>query len=1184
MSDIERLEQAIAALEAQRALLGDAVVEAGQAPIREKLALLRAQPPAAAEQRKLVTILFADISGFTALSETLDPEEVTGIINALWQRLDAIIVGHGGEIDKHIGDAVMALWSAKAAREDDPERAIRAALAMQAALSTFAVPGGPALRMRIGVHTGPVLLSVVGTVGEFTAMGDSVNLAARLEHAAPLGGVLISHATYNHVRGAFNVAPLEPLSVKGKAEPVRAYRVDSARPRAFRMATRGVEGVETRMIGRDGQLELLRRRFGQAVEERRVRCLTVAGHAGVGKSRLLYEFQSWLDLLPEQVGAFRGRATEQTRARPYGLLRDLVAGRFGLMESDSAATIRAKLERGMGEALGADGVAKAHLLGGWLGYDFAASPHLAAVADPQQLYDQAFGVLAEVCASAAVAGPTVMLLEDLHWADDRSLEALERLAAGLPGLPLLIVALARPTLFERRPDWGAALPGHELVELHRLSREASGQLAAEILQRADAVPQALYDLIAERAEGNPFYVEELIKMLIDDGLIDTDGEPWRIMISDLTELRVPSTLTGVLQARLDSLQPAEKLLLQRASVVGRMFWEDALAFLFRREQPAGGAFPGVLLGLRSRELIYQREQSAFEETREYIFKHALLREVTYESVLKRDRRRYHGQVAQWLTEITGQRERSEEYALLIAEHYEQAGELAAAAGWFQRAGEHAQSLYAPQAAASCLTRAIGALRQLGQEPGPLLHRARGVAHETLGDFEAARADYEAAFEAARLHGQPPAAWQALIDLGLLWASRDYGQTGSYYRQALALARTLGDQAALAHTLSRLGNWYGNTEQFALARQHLEEALGIFRSLDDQPALAGTFDLLGMMHAMNGDFIRSHTYNTDAIALFRQLGDRQSLINCLCGHRMLQTYTMHSETYAIAPRPKAWVLDGLGEALTLARQTGWRGGEAFALFSLGMVLTGYGDFRDAFAMLAEGLAIAEEIDHHQWLTACHIGYGALCLAALAYEQAWHHLELALRLAEQLGSTYWIRVATTALADAAIGQGRYDEAQRMIAACDSDAQAPAHSIAQRGLRCAWAKLALARGDADRTLALIQDLIDTEPNQIPGGVIPALWLMRAQALGLLGRPAEAAALLGAARQTVLAHDARPLLWKVEAELARVYRGLGRLDEAAASAAAARGELGELAAGIADPELREAFLQRAALLLGRS
>jgi class 3 adenylate cyclase len=418
MTDRAQLEQAIAALEAQRAILGDAVADAALASLREKLAAL--QLPTV-EQRKLATVLFADVSGFTALSETLDAEDITAIMNALWVRLDAVVRAHGGRIDKHIGDALMALWGADQAREDDPEQAVRAALALQGELAAFRAERALTLPMRIGVNTGPVLLGAVGSTHEFTAMGDAVNLASRLEHAAPVGGVLISHDTFRHIRGLFDVQPQPPLTVKGKREPVQTYVVTAAKARAFRMPTRGVEGVETRTIGREGELIMLQNAYRDAVEGGETRLLTVVGEAGVGKSRLLAELEGWVGQQLEAVAMLRGRAAVEGRYRSGGLLRDLLGGHCQMQDTDSPDVVRAKLTAGLAPALDAN---QAAVLGQAAGFDFGAVPAVQAAIGNAGFTNMAAAYLATYLRGRTETGPVLLLLEDLHWADDRSLDLL----------------------------------------------------------------------------------------------------------------------------------------------------------------------------------------------------------------------------------------------------------------------------------------------------------------------------------------------------------------------------------------------------------------------------------------------------------------------------------------------------------------------------------------------------------------------------------------------------------------------------------------------------------------------------------------------------------------------------------------------------------------------------------------
>jgi ABC-type oligopeptide transport system substrate-binding subunit/class 3 adenylate cyclase len=736
MTEREQLEQAIAQLETQRATLGDGVVDVSIAALHEKLAALERTP----EQRKQATILFADLSGYTAMAETMDAEEVSEVMNALWQQIDATIVEHGGRIDKHTGDGVMAVWGVQEAREDDPEQAIRAALAMQAGLADFKASHN--INMRIGLSTGLVLLGTVDTTGEFSIFGDTVNLASRLEEIAPTGGVLISHDTYRHVRGVFDVLEQDPILVRGKARPVLTYVVQRAKPRAFRLPTRGVAGIETRMVGRDAELLMLQNMFRDAIEDAEVQVVTIVGDAGVGKSRLLYEFEKWIELQPDRVWRFEARATPETEARPYGLIRRMFADRFEILGSDSAAEVRHKFRAGMAAALSSD---QAALVGQLLGFDFSDTPAVQARLGSESFGEMATTLLAQFLRTIA-GNPTVILLEDIHWADDSSLDLLDHLVGTVPNTRLLVICLARPPLFERRPSWGEGREAHTQINLKPLSRRASRALVGEILQKAEGVPHELRDLIVEGAEGNPFYVEELIKMLIEDSVIVLGDDHWRVELQRLARIHVPPTLTGVLQARLDSLPPKEKMLLQRAAVVGRLFWDTAVAELKAKEGSGLDKEEISLLleAVRDRELVFRREHSAFAGAEEYIFKHASLRDVTYETVLLNLRRVYHEQVARWLEVAAGKR--IGEYLGLIAGHYELAGEGEKAVEYLLRAGDQARLAYACQEASGYYQRALPLLEEQGKSDQMARTLMKlGLTYDLSFDFQGSRHAYERGF-------------------------------------------------------------------------------------------------------------------------------------------------------------------------------------------------------------------------------------------------------------------------------------------------------------------------------------------------------------------------------------------------------------------------------------------------------
>ncbi|MCI0713962.1 MAG: tetratricopeptide repeat protein [Chloroflexi bacterium] len=934
---IAELKQAIDAQENMRPTLGDAVVDATLAALRSSLAGLEAQVVRSAQQRKQVTVLMADVSGFTAMSETMDAEEVTDVMNALWQGLDGAIVAHGGMIDKHIGDAVMALWGADDAREDDPENAIRAALDMQAALTQFPEDHNATLKMRIGINTGPVLLGTIGSTDEFTAMGDTVNLASRLEYAAPVDGVLISHDTYRHVRGVFDVQAQKPITVKGKAEPVQTYVVLRAKPRTFRVSTRGVEGIETRMIGRDAELRALQNAYQTAIDETTTTVVMIVGDAGVGKSRLLYEFDNWIELRPEDIWYFKGRTTPQMQNTAYSLIRDIFRNRFNILESDSVATVLEKFRTSMQNVLDAE---RADLVGHMIGFDFSTSQTVANL-----LGSSSFGKLATAYLTnyfrALTSEPTVMFLEDLHWIDDSSLSLLNHLLNEIPSGKLLVVCLTRPEFFERHPAWGES---HNRLDLKPLTADASRALVNEVLQKMLVIPDDLRQLIVKGAEGNPFYVEELVKMLIDDGIIQRGHDEWQVEMKQLTELRVPPTLIGVLQARLDSLPPAEKATLQRASVVGRLFWDAVVAELADNHDVTS-----QIDQLHSRELIFPRGQSAFSGAQEYIFKHAILRDVAYETVLLKLRRAYHAQVASWLEQHTG--DRVSEYLTLIAGHYELADENARAADYYYRAGDALHRVSDFRGALTAFERAFA----LVPEEDPVL-RAQllvgiGKTHNDLSDYSAATSYLTQGLELAHQSLDHAIEVQALNKLCIvLKRIGDYEEAESHVERALALAHSSEDRTGIADSLNNLGNVASDRGEYEVARHHYEESLAIRIAISDQPGVAATLNNLGIIAMMQGDYEASRRYKEESLAIRIAISDRSGVAATLGN---LGNSAMMQGDYEAARRYHE-------ESLAIWREIGDRAGTATGLNNLGVVAEHQGDFEAACCYHEDSLTIRKEI--------------------------------------------------------------------------------------------------------------------------------------------------------------------------------------------------------------------------------
>ncbi|MCP4538023.1 MAG: tetratricopeptide repeat protein [Chloroflexi bacterium] len=985
---IAELEQAIVAQDSLRPTLGDTIVDTTITALREKLAELEAQARLPEQRRKQVTILFADVSGFTAMSETLDAEEVGDTMNALWQRIDTVIIEHDGLIDKHIGDAVMALWGVDETREDDPERAIRAALAMQTEIRDFVETQRTSpLHLRVGINTGRVLLGSVGTTGEFSAIGDAVNLASRLEKAAPVGVVLISHDTYRQVRGIFDVLPQDPIRIKGKSDLVQTYIVQGAKHRAFRMATRGVQGIETHMVGRDAELLTLQNEFRNATlvgdflgdtESAETCVVTVVGEAGVGKSRLLYEFENWIELQSGQIHHFKGRATPEMVNIYYGIIRDMLAFRFDILETDRPAIVQEKFRTGMSGILDAD---QADLVGHLVGFDFSTSQAVQNLLGSSSFGDLGMAYLTTYV-RAVVNEPTMILLEDIHWADDRSLDLLAHLVDEVPAGRLLVVCLARPQLFERRPNWGWG-EAYTQIDVKPLSRRVSRVLVGEILQKVDRVPNALRDLIVNGAEGNPFYVEEFVKMLVEDGVIVRGDDQWYIELDRLADIRVPPTLTSILQARLDSLPRAEKRILQRASVVGRLFWDEAVARLATGEESVN-VIP-LLNAVQGRELIFQHNRSAFEGTHEYMFKHALLRDVTYETVLLKLRRVYHAQVAQWLE--ANAKDRLSEYLSLISRHYELAGEKTEAVKYLRRLGEELLDVSAYRDAADTFERALVLLSESDVTSRAEIMVKLGYAYRQLSDYPLAIQQLEKGLALVQdLSGSDLQTKVAALN-GLGWAIMGQGAYDKAMvplKQALVLAREIDDREGAAIVLYNLGDVAYRQGESEQAEKYAQESLELCEQVGDRQGVAYALRVLGFANHLREKYQEATRYHRESQVIYREIGDRWGVATCSINlgesARMQKKYAKAAKYYE--------------ESLPVFDQVGNRVGIAIGTLNLGHVYTGMDQDDVAWRYLRESLKEAAIIGALSITLEGVIGVALLCAKAQQYERSAELLGLAL----------------------------------------------------------------------------------------------------------------------------------------------------------------------------------------------
>jgi predicted ATPase/class 3 adenylate cyclase len=1018
LTNQQQLEAAIAALESQREVLGNVVVDTSIAAIRHQLAETKTQ--FVEQQRKQITVLFADVSGFTAMASEMDAEVVGEVINTLWQRLDKVIAAHGGFVDKHFGDGVMALWGVRTSQEEDPERAIQAALAMQEDLVSFRQEVRHGLEMRIGINTGPVLLGRVGATDEFTAIGDTVNTADRLEKVAPVSTVLITHNTYQHVRGVFDVKPMEPISVRGKQDPLQVYIVSRAKAHSFRSRQRGVEGVETRMIGRWHDFKRLKETLNTVIETREMHAITITAAAGLGKSRLLYEFENWADLLDVDVFFLRGRARKEDRQVPFSLFRDIFDFRFGIHEDDPPAIMREKLEAGLCESveLGQQEMSdkeiegRAHIVGHLLGYNLDPLPYLASVLnDPKQMRDRAFVYLLDYIRTAAADDPILLMVEDLHWADDSSLDTLTMLAQSLADLPLFILTSTRPSFYSRRPSWFAGIKHQMRFELRPLSRRENRSLVYEILKLAEDVPDSVRDLIVENSQGNPFYAEELVKMLIDEGAIIKGEESWIIPAEKMAAIRVPPTLTGIVQARLDRLTPVQKMVILQASVIGRVFWDKTLIYLnqFTADGLVEDEIEDALSTLRERELIFKRTPSNFSHSAEYVFTHPILREVAYECVLLRNRGVYHGLTADWLGAQSG--ERSVGMVGLTADHLIKAGRSAEAVTDLHLAGNEAALRFANEEAKTYFSRALALTSPEDQETRFQLLLDREAVFDILGSREEQKADLKALEDLSLAFGPTEMARVALRNANFEEATADYEAMIKAAQKAIQFVSNDGPPLILSRAhldwglaLERLGKFHKADEQLHLS---LIAALTGGESRLAGLALCG----LGIVARAMGNHKNAYHHYEQALEQFIDLDDLNDQSSTLIWMGVLST---DMGDFANAR-------NCYEKALELTRKTGYRYHESYALSNLGSNASHQGNYEHAVSLIEQALKVARDIDNRLVECLCLNNLGTINLNQSNFKSALANYQQSLAIALNTGHRRMEAAASTGAGHALIHLG-------------------------------------------------------------------------------------------------------------------------------------------------------------------
>jgi class 3 adenylate cyclase len=626
----------------------------------------------AAEERRVVTVLFVDLVGFTERAERLDPEDVRAILSPYYSRLRTDIEAFGGTVEKFIGDAVMAVFGAPVAHGDDPERAVRAALTVREAVEQMNESAELDLQVRLAVNTGEAIVSLGARTAEGEGMvaGDVVNTASRLQTSAPVNAILVGEETYRSTRSVVAYQEVEPLVVKGKRAPVRAWLALRASSAPGERAAKGAP-----IVGRDHELGVLERILDGVITERRPHIVTVIGEAGIGKTRLATEFAARTG--EDRARILRGRSLPYGASTPYGPFTQHVKQLASIWADDDEPTARQKLRSAVAELIEPDHeevTAHIDMLVG-LGTE-------GEVANRQILFLSARRLIEAL----ARRHPTVLLFEDLQWADAGMFDLLELLVSRVRDVPVMFVALARPELLHARPGWGGGFPAYTALPLHALSTPDSTELATRLFASAEqeiAGSEALE--VVEMAEGNPLFIEELAATVI---------ERPGTQVHDL-----PGTIRELVSARLDSLTATERPVLLDASVVGRVFWRGALEHM----GADAGRVSEALDSLEARDLIRREPLSWISGEEQFAFKHMLIREVAYATLPRAGRRERHGAVASFLEKATAGAAAT---STALAQHWREAGDSERAVGYLLRAAEQAGRGWAKEEAASLYKQAL----------------------------------------------------------------------------------------------------------------------------------------------------------------------------------------------------------------------------------------------------------------------------------------------------------------------------------------------------------------------------------------------------------------------------------------------------------------------------------------------
>ncbi len=915
------------------------------------------------------------------------------------------------------------------------------------------------------------------------------------------------------------------------------------------------------VVGRALHLATLKE-FIAGAQQSRGMTLILSGEAGIGKSRLVAEAK----ILATTMGltVLQGRCFESDSKIPYAPLLDLLRSVFAAYSSRELTELLSPYATALIKLLPELAILWPELT-------------LAAPIDPEQEKRRLAQVLTQFF--IAYASPLLIVIEDLHWCDDTSLEFLLYLARRLSNHPIALlltyrsdethVALERCLASLQRERLA-----HELG-LEPLTPTNMNEMLCAIFEQSRPVHPEFNKTLYTLTNGNPFFIEEILKALVTEGDIYFEQGIWTR--KPLSELRIPRTLQDAVQRRIEKLGKSARVALTFATAIGQRFDFTLLAAVTQQSEDA---LLKIIRELVDSQLIVE------ESADHFVFRHALTRKAIYDQLLERERRPYHRLIAESLERLyAGQIDRAADCAY----QFHAAGIWEKALLYAQQAGERAQQLHAPRAAAENFTLAIAAVQALATHPyAPAdpqitslvaLYYARGKAYDLLGEFIEAEADYIRAVELAHNSQDAISEWQSLLSLGFLYSRRDYAQAHLYLQRALALVRTIQQPALLGETLNRLGNWYANCGQPERAIPYHHEALALFQANDDKRGLAATLDLLGSMHLLNADSIAAARCYTEAIKLLRELGDDIALSSALAMNNMTRGSYLSEAVVSLSGTTVGCVREG-EESLRLARRSSSPPVIAYSLLQFAFCLGARGDFDRTLDLGRECLAISTEQEHTHFLAAINYVLGSLYLDFLAFEQAKQYFAVGLPFAQSVGSPIMMGMLSGGMALALIACRELADVEIVL----DGVHFPPAELHHPGIRITYlarAEYYFALGKPQIALDLTQQLIASTPNVATGGIIPRLWRLKAACLIALKQTDEAEVLLREASQVAREQGLLHNLWRSEVALGNIFRLRSQRHQAEQHYGQASAVIQTLAQKISDDSIRTCFVERATSLI---